>query len=136
MKKYNVTIVGGGSTWTPGLLKGICNRQNTFPIKKLVMYDINAERQAVIGEFAKVLFKEEYPEIEFSYTNDKKEAFTEDMDFVFCQIRTGGFEMREKDEKIPLSMGIIGQETCGPGGFAYGMRSIRDMVQLIRCTCG
>jgi maltose-6'-phosphate glucosidase len=131
MKKYNVTIVGGGSTWTPGLLKGICNRQNTFPIKKLVMYDINAERQAVIGEFAKVLFKEEYPEIEFSYTNDKKEAFTEDMDFVFCQIRTGGFEMREKDEKIPLSMGIIGQETCGPGGFAYGMRSIRDMVQLI-----
>lgn len=131
MKKYNVTIVGGGSTWTPGLLKGMCDRKDTFPINKLVMYDIDAERQENIGEFAKVLFKEEYPEINFKYTTDKKEAFTEDVDFVFCQIRTGGFEMREKDEKIPLNMGIIGQETCGPGGFAYGMRSIRDMVELV-----
>src|SRR5690625_2332946 len=115
MKKYNVTIVGGGSTWTPGLLKGMCDRKDTIPINKLVMYDIDAERQEIIGEFAKVLFKEEYPEINFKYTTDKKEAFTEDVDFVFCQIRTGGFEMREKDEKIPLNMGIIGQETCGPG---------------------
>ena len=39
--------------------------------------------------------------------------------------------MREKDEKLPLAMGIIGQETCGPGGFAYGLRSIRDMIELV-----
>jgi maltose-6'-phosphate glucosidase len=131
MKKFNVLIVGGGSTWTPGLLKGICARQDTFPIDRLIMLDVNEERQKTIGEFAKVLFKEEYPEINFSYTTDKEEAFTEDLDFVFCQMRTGGYAMREKDEKIPLSLGVIGQETCGPGGFAYGMRSIKDMVQLV-----
>ncbi|BBU38464.1 6-phospho-alpha-glucosidase [Aeribacillus pallidus] len=132
MKKFNVLIVGGGSTWTPGLLKAICSRQDTFPINRLVMYDINYERQKIIGEFAKVLFKEEYPDIHFSYTTDKEEAFTEDIDFVFVQMRTGGYEMREKDEKIPLKLGVIGQETCGPGGFAYGMRSIRDMIQLVK----
>lgn len=131
MKKFNVTIVGGGSTWTPGLLKGLCARQETFPIHRLVMFDINEERQRTIGEFAKILFAEEYPQIEFHYTTDKHEAFQEDVDFVFCQMRTGGYEMREKDEKIPLGLGLIGQETCGPGGFAYGMRSIRDMVQLV-----
>lgn len=131
MKKFNVTIVGGGSTWTPGLLKGLCVRQDTFPINRLVMIDVNEERQKTIGEFAKILFKEEYPEIDFSYTTDKAEAFREDVDFVFCQMRTGGYAMREQDEKIPLSLGVIGQETCGPGGFAYGMRSIRDMVQLV-----
>ncbi|MFD2044722.1 6-phospho-alpha-glucosidase [Ornithinibacillus salinisoli] len=132
MKKYNVVVVGGGSTWTPGLLKGMCTRKDTFPINRLVMYDIDAERQQTIGEFAKVLFNEEYPELDFSYTTDKDEAFTEDVDFVLCQMRTGGYAMREKDEKIPLSMGLIGQETCGPGGFAYGMRSIRDMVELVK----
>lgn len=56
MKKYKVVIVGGGSTWTPGLLKSLCEKKNEFPMEELRMYDINAERQAVIGEFAKILF--------------------------------------------------------------------------------
>ena len=47
-------------------------------------------------------------------------------------MRTGGYPMREKDEHIPLSMGVIGQETCGPGGFAYGIRSIKDMVEMVK----
>ena len=59
MKKYKAVIVGGGSTWTPGLLKSLCERQADFPLEELRMYDIDAERQAVIGEFAKVLFAEE-----------------------------------------------------------------------------
>ncbi|RKD29497.1 6-phospho-alpha-glucosidase [Thermohalobacter berrensis] len=130
MKKYNIVIVGGGSTWTPGLLQSLCKNKDVFPLKRLVLYDINPERQEVIGEFAKILFKEKYPELDFEYTTDKEVAY-KDMDFVFCQIRTGGYEMREKDEKIPLSFGVIGQETCGPGGMAYGMRSIRDMIEMI-----
>lgn len=130
MKKYNVTLVGGGSTWTPGLLQTLCKLKDRFPLNKLVLFDINEERQAIIGEFAKVLFKEEYPELNFTYTTKVEEAYN-DVDFVFMQMRTGGYEMREKDEKIPLSMGLIGQETCGAGGFAYGLRSIRDMIKTI-----
>ncbi|MGO2266459.1 MAG: 6-phospho-alpha-glucosidase [Vagococcus salmoninarum] len=129
-KKNNIVIVGGGSTWSPGILKALTKHQDIFPFNKITLYDIDEERQAVIGEFGKILFTEETPEIEFSYTTDKKEAFT-DVDFVFCQMRTGGYPMREKDEKLPLAMGIIGQETCGPGGFAYGLRSIRDMIELV-----
>ncbi|PWC16361.1 6-phospho-alpha-glucosidase [Brenneria corticis] len=130
-KRYSMVIVGGGSTWTPGLLKALCKRQATFPLRRLVMYDVDAGRQAVIGEFARLLFSEEYPQVDFSYTTDVEEAFRE-VDFVFCQMRTGGYAMREKDEKIPLSLGVIGQETCGPGGFAYGMRSIGDMIELVQ----
>ncbi|TDT51966.1 6-phospho-alpha-glucosidase [Fonticella tunisiensis] len=130
MKKFNLTLVGGGSTWTPGLLQSLCKMKDRFPLKKLIMFDIDAERQAIIGEFAKILFREQYPELEFHYTTNVEEAYA-DVDFVFMQMRTGGFKMREKDEKIPLSMGILGQETCGPGGFAYGLRSIRDMIKTI-----
>ena len=71
MKKFNAVIVGGGSTWTPGLLKSLCVRKDSFPLKRLVMYDIDEQRQKVIGEFAKVLFSKEYPELEFSYTVNK-----------------------------------------------------------------
>ena len=131
MKKYKVVIVGGGSTWTPGLLKSLCEKKNEFPMEELRMYDINAERQAVIGEFAKVLFAEEYPDLKFLYTTDKVQAY-KDVDFVFCQIRSGGFDMRMLDEQIPLAHGVVGQETCGAGGFAYGLRSIPDMIQIVR----
>ena len=131
MKKYKVVIVGGGSTWTPGLLTRLCEKKNEFPMEELRMYDINAERQAVIGEFAKVLFAEEYPDLKFLYTTDKAQAYKE-ADFVFCQIRSGGFDMRMLDEQIPLAHGVVGQETCGAGGFAYGLRSIPDMIQIVR----
>ncbi|CCJ78663.1 Maltose-6'-phosphate glucosidase [Cronobacter muytjensii 530] len=129
-KTFNIVLVGGGSTWTPGLLKALCKLKTRLPLGRLVMFDVNAERQAVIGEYAKVLFREEYPQLDFVYTTDKDVAFHE-MDFIFCQMRTGGYAMREKDEKIPLSLGVIGQETCGPGGLAYGLRTILPMVELI-----
>lgn len=129
-KKFNIVLVGGGSTWTPGILKAICKRKEDFPLAKIVLYDVDEKRQEPIGQFGEILFREDYPEAEFIYTTDKKVAFI-DMDYVFCQMRTGGYPMRELDEKIPLSEGVVGQETCGPGGFAYGIRSIRDMVELV-----
>ncbi|MFL2075785.1 6-phospho-alpha-glucosidase [Marinilactibacillus psychrotolerans] len=130
-KKSKIVLVGGGSTWTPGILKAMTTHLKQFPLEKITLYDIDEERQKVIGEFAKILFKEEAPDVTVSYTTDEKEAYT-DVDFVFCQMRTGGFEMRDKDEKIPLQHGVIGQETCGPGGFAYGLRSIRDMEKMVK----
>ena len=113
--KLNIVIVGGGSTWCPGILKALTKHMDILPLNRVMLYDIDAERQRPIGEFGKILFAEEEPGVEFGYTTDKDEAYT-DVDFVLCQIRTGGYEMRSKDEKIPLHMGIIGQETVGPGG--------------------
>lgn len=130
MKKYNVVIVGGGSTFTPGFLKSFCRKKEDFPLKKLVLLDIDAERQEPIGKFGKILFEENYPDLEFSYTTNIEEAY-KDMDFVFMQMRVGGLPMRAKDEHIPLSMGIIGQETCGAGGMAYGLRSTKEMIKSI-----
>lgn len=130
MKKSKVVIVGGGSTWTPGLLMSLCEKQEEFPLEELRLFDIDGDRQAAIGKYAEVLFCEKYPGLKFLYTTDKETAYR-DVDFVFCQIRTGGFAMRMMDEQIPLAHGVVGQETCGPGGFAYGLRSIPDMIEIV-----
>ena len=130
MKKHNVVVIGGGSTWTPGILKAFTMHQDKFPLAKIILYDTNAQRQEPIGQFGQILFKEEAPAVTFEYTTNKEAAY-KDADFVFCQMRTGGYPMREKDEKIPLSFGVVGQETCGAGGFSYGMRSIRDMIEMV-----
>ena len=48
-----------------------------------------------------------------------------------AQMRVGGLKMRVKDEQISLKHGCIGQETCGAGGMAYGLRSCVDMIEAI-----
>lgn len=132
MKKYNVVIVGGGSRYTPGILRMLVSQKERFPIGRLVLYDIEKDRQEKIGKYGDILFKEYYPELdEFIYTTNKEEAY-KDLDFAFVQIRAGRLKMREQDEKIALRHNCIGQETCGPGGFAYGMRSVPAMIEIIK----
>ena len=129
--KFSVCIVGGGSRYTPDLLKELVAVKKEFPLYRVSLYDNDKERQDKVGEYGKLLFEKYYPECEFLYTLDAKEAF-EDIDFAFMQIRAGGLKMREQDEKIALKHGCIGQETCGPGGFAYGLRSIPAVCDIIK----
>ncbi|MGL4787241.1 MAG: 6-phospho-alpha-glucosidase, partial [Cetobacterium sp.] len=130
MKKFSILIAGGGSTFTPGIILMLLDNLEQFPIRQIKMYDNDAERQAKIGDACAILLKERAPEIEFSYSTKPEEAFT-DIDFVMAHIRVGKYPMRELDEKIPLKHGVVGQETCGPGGVAYGMRSIGGVIELI-----
>lgn len=130
-KKYSVVICGGGSTYTPDMMELLCMLQKSFPLKKIVLYDIDEERQKIVGEFGKIMFKEYYEGSEYFYTTNKEEAF-QDVDFAFVQIRAGGMDQRNNDEKIPYKYNTIGQETCGPGGLAYGVRSVVQMVQLVK----
>ena len=129
-KKFNVVIAGGGSTYTPGIVKMMLEHQEDFPLNSVTLYDNDAERQAVIGEALEILTKEEAPQIHFSYTTDPEAAFT-GKDFCMAHIRVGKYAMRRLDERIPMKYGVVGQETCGPGGIAYGMRSITGMLEII-----
>ena len=45
-------------------------------------------------------------------------------DFVFSAIRVGGLEGRVVDERLALDLGLLGQETTGPGGVGYGLRTV------------
>lgn len=129
-KKYAVTVAGGGSTFTPGIALMLLEEMDRFPIRKIMFYDNDAARQEIIAKACEIYFKENAPEIEFGYTTDPETAFT-DIDFVLAHIRVGKYAMREKDEKIPLKYGVLGQETCGPGGLAYGMRSIGGVLEIL-----
>ncbi|MFM4993693.1 6-phospho-alpha-glucosidase [Aeromonas veronii] len=130
MKKFSVVIAGGGSTFTPGIVLMLLENQHRFPLKEIKFYDNDSARQEIIAEACKILLKEKAPEIAFSYGTDPKAAFS-DVDFVMAHIRVGKYPMRELDEKIPLRHGVVGQETCGPGGIAYGMRSIGGVLELV-----
>lgn len=129
-KKYSITVAGGGSTFTPGIVLMLLEEYDRFPIRKICFYDNDAERQEIVAKACEIYLKENAPQIEFNYTTDPETAFT-DVDFVLAHIRVGKYAMRETDEKIPLKYGVVGQETCGPGGLAYGMRSITGVIEIL-----
>lgn len=132
MEKYNVVIVGGGSHRNPDLLAMLANYKDKFPLRRICLYDNEPQRQEIVGKYAEILLREYYPELEeFEYTTDPDVAFR-NVDFALMQIRAGRMKMREMDEKIPLRHGCVGQETCGAGGFAYGLRSVPAIIELVK----
>lgn len=130
MKKFAITIAGGGSTYTPGIVAMLLENYDKFPISEIKLYDNLASRQEPIGAACEIMIRERYPEVNFSYTTDPEEGFS-NIDFCMAHIRVGLYAMRELDEKIPLKHGVVGQETCGPGGIAYGMRSITGVLEIL-----
>ncbi len=121
IKEFKIVICGGGSTYTAGIVKNLLDEKR-LGMKELWLYDIDEERQNKVAYLVREVVKENRPEVTVKTTTDPKEAFT-DADFIMAQMRVGGLPMRVQDEQISLKHGVIGQETCGAGGMAYGMRS-------------
>ena len=101
-----------------------------LPLRCIKLYDNDEDRQNKLAKACEIIVKEKDPDIEFVATTDPQTAYT-DVDFCLAHIRVGQLPMREMDEKISLKHGIVGQETCGPGGIAYGMRSIAGVLENI-----
>lgn len=129
-KQQIITIAGAGSTRTPALIGTLVTMKERFPVSKVIFFDIDLERMQLIQDYCELVLKTHSPETEVIFTNNEETAY-KNSDFVFCQMRVGKNEMRSLDEKIPLKYGLVGQETCGPGGFAYGLRSIGAMVEMV-----
>lgn len=130
MKKFSIVIAGGGSTYTPEIILMLLDNLDRLPLRSIKLYDNDEERQNHVAKACEILIKEKDPSIEYVATTDPEVAYT-DVDFVLAHIRVGKLEMRSLDEKIPLKYGVVGQETCGPGGMAYGLRSIPGVLENI-----
>ena len=131
MTKMIITLVGGGSTFTPGIVKSIALRKDELGVDEIRLFDIDEERQDKVGVVVDWILHEDLKtDIKLTVTTDPETAY-KDASFIFAQMRVGKYAMREMDEKIPLRHGCVGQETCGCGGLAYGMRTIFPMVKVI-----
>ena len=47
-----ITVIGGGSTYTPELVSGFLAYASSIPISELCLMDIDPERLRVVGGFA------------------------------------------------------------------------------------
>src|SRR5699024_9658109 len=116
-KGLKIVTIGGGSSYTPELIEGYIKRKDEMPIDEIVLVDIEAgqEKLNIVGEMAKRMVKAAGLDWKVNLTLDRFNAL-KDADFVTTQFRVGLLDARVKDERIPLSHGILGQDTNGAGG--------------------
>lgn len=124
-----VTVVGGGSTYTPELVDGFVRRRDRMTIDELVLLDVDAERLAIVGGLAqRMLDLQDWPG-RLTLTTDR-DAAIDGAHFVLIQLRVGGQAARLVDETLPPTFGVIGQETTGAGGFAKALRTVPVVLDL------
>src|SRR4051812_21900990 len=124
-----LTIVGGGGFRVPLVYGALLEKAQRLGLAEVVLYDIDAERLERIGGVLRGLAAEHGTELPFRATTDLVDA-VEGADYVFCAIRVGQLEGRVVDEDVPLGLGVLGQETTGPGGICFALRTIPVMVHL------
>lgn len=126
-----ITIIGGGSSYTPEFLEGLINRYDELPVRELWLVDLEErlDRLEIIGELGRRMADKSNVPIKIYTTCDRRMAIR-DADFVATQIRVGQLSARLMDEKIPLSYGLIGQETNGAGGLLKGLRTIPVILEI------
>ena len=133
MKKLKIVTIGGGSSYTPELMEGFIKRYKELPVTEIWLVDIEdgKEKLEIVGAMAKRMWKASGYPCEIHLTLDRREAL-KDADFVTTQFRVGLLDARIKDERIPLSHGILGQETNGAGGMFKAFRTVPVILDIIK----
>jgi len=124
-----ITVVGGGSTYTPELVDGFVRRSERLPIDELVLLDTDADRLEIVGGLAQRMLDRQDWTGHLRLSGDR-DAALDGADFVLFQLRVGGQAARLIDETLPLEYGVIGQETTGAGGFAKALRTVPVVLEL------
>ncbi|MCI9069151.1 6-phospho-beta-glucosidase [Clostridium sp.] len=134
MKKgIKIVTIGGGSSYTPELVEGFIKRHKELPVRELWLVDIEEGKYKleIVGNLAKRMVKKAGIDMEIHLTLDRRKAL-KDADFVTTQLRVGLLDARIKDERIPLSHGVIGQETNGAGGLFKALRTVPVVLDIIK----
>ncbi|MEU3781078.1 6-phospho-beta-glucosidase [Streptomyces sp900129855] len=126
-----LTILGGGGFRVPLVYGALLTDRAEGRVTEVVLHDLDDSRLYAV---AKVLEEQaagvpDAPKV--TATTDLDEALR-GADFVFSAIRVGGLEGRAHDERVALAEGVLGQETVGAGGIAYGLRTVPVAVDIAR----
>ncbi|MDI9886983.1 6-phospho-beta-glucosidase [Streptomyces sp. HNM0645] len=126
-----LTILGGGGFRVPLVYGALLGDREEGRITRVTLHDLDGSRLRAV---AAVLAEQsagvpDAPAV--AVTTDLDEALR-GTDFVFSAIRVGGLEGRAADERVALAEGVLGQETVGAGGIAFGLRTVPVATDIAR----
>ncbi|MCX4658936.1 6-phospho-beta-glucosidase [Streptomyces uncialis] len=133
-----LAILGGGGFRVPLVHSALLADRAEGRVTEVALHDTDPHRAAAI---ARVLAEQAQRAAEADPTAPPapRLTVTGDLDtalrgahFVFSAIRVGGLAGRAADERVALAEGVLGQETVGAGGIAYGLRTLPVTDRIAR----
>ena len=125
----SICILGGGSVWTPALLEQLCRLPIDLEIRLYGstpshLHEVSAFTEKISGGRAKV-----------SVTTNLEEALS-GAHIILNQVRIGGWTARSDDERLPVELGLIGDESLGLGGLRAALRMKSFVAQASSAIVG
>ncbi len=131
MPARRIVVIGAGSAFMPGVIRGLLHRAGDLAGSEVVLYDLDSERLRLMETLGGKMVAAAGADLAVR-TEPALRAALVDADFVFTTFRPGGMAARHLDESIPLRYGVVGQETAGPGGFLMACRSVPVLLRIAR----
>jgi 6-phospho-beta-glucosidase len=132
MAGQKIAIIGGGSAYVPGILYSLANSGEALAGSEIALMDIDSSRLPLMIELGQGMVKDTQTHLIITGTTDLPQAL-EGATFVLTNFRSGGLEGLCLDEVIPSKYNALGQETTGPGGTFFALRSIPQVLHLCQC---
>ena len=129
MAEEKIAIIGGGSAYVPGILYSFAQQGDLIRGSEISLMDIDPSRLPVMQKLGTKMIEEAGSKLKITSTT-KLDDSLEGATFVLTNFRPGGIESLRLDEKIPEKYGILGQETTGPGGTFFALRTIPQVLYL------
>ena len=121
-----LAILGGGGFRTPYVYNALL-RDRSATVTEIALYDTDPVRLAAMTVTLRQLALEVPDASVALLPTDDLDTAVAGSAFVFAAIRVGGLAGRVADERVALGLNTLGQETTGPGGLAFGLRTIPVM---------
>ncbi|RIQ33678.1 6-phospho-beta-glucosidase [Jiangella rhizosphaerae] len=128
-----LTIVGGGSTYTPEIVDGLVRLRDVLDVGELALHDVAPDRLDALAAMSRRMLRAGGHPAEVTTSTDLAAA-ADGAGIVLVQLRVGGQQARLSDETIPLRCDCLGQETTGAGGLAKALRTVPVMLDVVEAV--
>jgi len=126
-----LTLLGGGGFRVPLVYGALLGDHAAGRVDEVTLHDLDPRRLTAIAQVLAARAEGVADAPRIRATTDLDDAIT-GADFVFSAVRVGGLTGRTVDERVALSEGVLGQETVGAGGIAYGLRTLPVALDIAR----
>lgn len=124
-----IAVIGGASSYTPELFDNLNDFREELAVEHVMLMDLNMDKLDFIADVCARLIEKQSLNLELSTTGEIEDA-VEGSDFIILQIRVGGLAARVRDERTPMDLDMIGNETTGAGGFSCALRTVPVALEI------
>ena len=125
-----IALIGGGGFRTPMVAEALAGVASDVDIDELALHDLDARRLEQMASVIEGFDRERNGSMVPVTTTTSLDEAIDGAGAVFAAVRVGGLAARVVDERVPLELGVLGQETVGPAGVAFALRTVPEMQRI------